>query len=145
MNKRQAMNWNALQDRLVALGFDRNEAEALIKIERTLSRWGERECGDEYGNSIERDEVTGKPYMTYEHMGGRGRGRYAIPDREAGAIRRLNAIMAKHPTLWAYHQGDPRGCGLYVGRYLDLPSGTNLSKPEPVIDQYYTRGVGVCY
>lgn len=135
-----------LSRRLDTLGVSLSDQSALRRIELTLSRWNERECGDENGNAIERDEVTGKPYATYRgSFGGDGkRRRYAIADKERGALARLAAIMKRYPHLWAYHQGDPRGCSLYVGRYLDLPSGTNLSRPESVIDQYYTRGVAVC-
>ena len=43
-----------------------SDARALRRIERTLRRWAELECGD--GNdrcswSIERCEVTGRPFM----------------------------------------------------------------------------------
>lgn len=123
---------------------DWNDQNALRLIELALHRWAEAECGDENGNAIERDEVTGKPYQTYETGNGGARGRYAIADKEAGALRRLVQVMAKYPHLWAYYQRDPRGCALYVGRYLDLPSGTNLSKAGPVIESCYTCGVAVC-
>ena len=136
----------ALSRRLEGLGISLDDQERLRRIEMTLARWGERECGDERGNCIERDEATGIPYNTYEQGDGK-RGRYRIADKERGALKRLAAIMSKYPALWYYHQGDPRGCSLYVGRWADLPSG---DKVQPVaaeraeLDSYYTRGVGVC-
>lgn len=132
-----------LSRRLDALGLSLADQEQLRRIEMTLSRWAEKECGNENGGAIERDEKTGFPYWTYDRGDGT-RGRYLIPDKENGALRRLAAIMARYPHLWYYRQGDPRGCALYVGRYLDLPSGTNLNKAGPVIEQHYTRGVAVC-
>lgn len=124
--------------RMYDLGFSYDEADQLRRIQLTLHRWSEQECGD--GNdhaswAIERDEVTGKPFRcVYPHN--RPSYRTPIADREKGALRRLNALMAKHPRLWAYQQGDPRGCALYVGRLADLP-GDFLDS----LNSYYTRGV----
>jgi hypothetical protein len=121
------------------------------RIEMTLSRWGEAMCNGE----IQRDEKTGKPF----------RGRYAIADREAGALKRLEKIVsarnARHPEslVHAYHQTDPRGCTLYVVRVSDLPdtndddmrrhSGDWPLKSEATrlqwaLECYYTRGLAVC-
>lgn len=143
-----------LSKRLEALGISLTDQDALRRIEMTLHRRAERECGDENGVAIERDEATGKPYWTYDAGPSARRGRYAIADKEAGALRRLRAIMAKYPALWFYHQGDPRGCALYVGRWTDFPEDKRLglaaiTNPEDpialrVIDGYYTRGVAVC-
>lgn len=49
---------------LESLGFSFEEAQKLRRIEMTLHRWNEQECGDgnDYASwSIERDETTGKP------------------------------------------------------------------------------------
>ena len=125
------------------LGFDLDEALALRRIEMTLSRWGERECGDgnEYGSwAIERDDETEKPFLVHHHFNhGHGKDtvtRTPIPDREAGAMRRLSKIMAAHANLVAYHQTDPRGCALYI---LDRSqvNGDDIST-------IYTRGLAVC-
>lgn len=119
-----------LSMRLERLGLtDFRDQNSLRLIELTLSRWGERECGDENGGGIERDETTGKPYWTYDKGDGK-RGRYAIADKEKGALARLARIMKKYPRLWYYHQSDPRGCALYVGKKSDLR-------------QYKERGIGV--
>ena len=124
--------------RLEKAGISYEHANALRRISMTLSRWGELECGD--GNdycswSIERDEVTDKPYMvTYPHNGKSRRS--PVADREKGALKRLQAIMSKYPDLLAYHQTDPRGCAVYVLRKDDVPVGSS-------IDSVYNRGVAV--
>ena len=140
MTKRQAENYSRLTDTLARLGFDYAEREALLRIERTLARWGELECGN--GNNhaswvVERDEATGKPFMVTHPNAGKSY-RRAIPDREAGALKRLAKLMGARPHLLAYHQGDPRGCCLYV-----VPA--DQIKPGESIDSVYTRGVAICY
>lgn len=123
---------------LSALGFASDEIDVLHRIERTLHRWSEQECGDGNGYAswaIERDEDTGIPYrVTYPHVGKSYRVR--IADKERGAKKRLATIMAKHTDCWAYDQGDPRGCALWIGRWSDVPSAKELGS-------YYTRGVAV--
>lgn len=141
--------------RLQALGFTYEEAVSLRRIEMTLQRWGERECGDGSNWGLERDEKTGKPYNVW-HGEGKAR-RYPVADREAGALRRLAAIvkarnLRESPTefmqanaqdwVFAYHQGDCRGCMLYLitrGQLTDRQTGALLP-----IDQYYNRGLAVC-
>lgn len=124
--------------RLESLGFTWEEAQKLRRIEMTLHRWSELECGDgnDYASwSIERDDTTGKPFfVTYPHNDTKSR-RRAIPDREAGAQRRLAQIMAAHPELVAYEQGDCRGCALYICRKADI--GTDD------INSVYTRGLAI--
>lgn len=133
-----------LFSRLQALGFTYEEAAQLRRIEMTLHRWDEQECGD--GNhwaswSIERDEKTGIPYrVVYPHSGKSYRTR--IADREAGALRRLRAILKarnereKVGPIDFYHQGDCRGCALYLLRPGDVPAGESACA-------YYTRGICV--
>lgn len=65
---------------LAKLGINQEDALKLRRIEMTLHRWHERECGDGYG-CIERDEAAGKPYW----LNSRTMRRYRIPDLEAGA------------------------------------------------------------
>ncbi len=138
MTKQEAENYRRLANRLAGLGINQADQEALFRIERTLSRWSEMECGDEHGRAIERDEVTGKPFMTYESPDGNGkRRRYAIPDRERGALARLAAIMERYPKLSWCNQGDPRGCALYVYKKADM-AGLDASS------YYSSRGVAVC-
>jgi hypothetical protein len=40
--------------------------------------------------------------------------RTRIPDRETSALARARKVAEKY-GLTIYHQGDPRGCSLYVG------------------------------
>jgi hypothetical protein len=145
----------ALFSRLQDLGFTYEDACQLRRIEMTLQRWAERECGDGSDWAIERDEATGKPFNVY-HGEGKPR-RYAIADREAGALRRLAAIVAAcnarlgYSMIIPYHQTDCRGCMLYLIRAADIPSPA-LSTDHPefnremgkILDQYYTRGLAVC-
>ena len=108
------------------------DAAALRRAEKTLHRWDELECGN--GNDyaswcIERDETTGKPYMYTSPHTGEPR-REPIPDREAGALRRVAAVCKRH-GLYFYHQGDPRGCALYVS-------------DKPINGGNYTNGTACC-
>jgi len=140
MTKQEAENYARLQRNLCALGFTFNEVDALRRIEMTLQRWHELECGN--GNDyaswcISRDETTGKPYMETHPNAGKSY-RRPIADREAGALKRLDAIMASRKRrLVAYVQGDPRGCALYIVRKRDIPKGES-------VDAWYTRGIAVC-
>lgn len=128
---------NKLRDRLYfytsmgGLGFSQDETEILRRAQIVLRTWASRECGDDHG-AIERDEKTGKPYYVNANSGRR----HPTPDREKGALRRVEAVMAKHPGLVAYHQTDPRGCSLYVLR-RDQVEGHDISS-------IYNRGFGVC-
>lgn len=114
------------------LGIPYAAAHTLRRAELVLHRWAELECGDgnDYASwSIERDENTGKPYLCrYPHQGTATRS--LIADREAGALRRVAAVCAEL-GLHYFHQGDPRGCALYVSR-------------EPLNGSNYTNGQAVC-
>lgn len=64
--------------------------------------------------------------------------RRPIADRERGALRRLAAIMAPRKRRFvAYHQGDPRGCALYIVPRKEIPAGTSL-------ESVYNRGLAIC-
>lgn len=136
-----------LYTRLARLGFTMEEADKLRRIEKTLHRWAEHECN---GN-IQRDEATDKPFWH------NSTGRLVplpIADRERGALRRLEEILLavnqrlfnaaemagenSFKSLWFYHQTDPRGATLYVGRKSDLRPGQDLS------GCYSSAGVAVC-
>lgn len=136
-------------ERMSQLGLSYAEIETLRKAQLTLHRWAELECGDgnDYASwSIERDE-TDKPFKcVYPHSGKS----YRIPvaDRENGALRRVTAIISKHPSLWFYHQTDPRGCALYVGHkpgLIEATSGEDFrNQLNQWVSQNYNRGVAVC-
>lgn len=145
-----------LFSRLQALGFTYDEAVSLRRIEMTLQRWAEGECGDSNNHRskvIERDEATGKPFLFVSYHDENKSRRYPTADREAGALRRLKAIVdarnARLPLgmtrenygeVIAYHQGDCRGCMLYL---ITRDQLTQDGKTLP-IDQYYNRGMAVC-
>ena len=118
--------------RLQDAGISWEHANTLRRISMTLQRWGELECNGD----IQRDETTGIPYAHY----GRGtQGPFLtskVPDREKGALKRLQAIMSQYPQYVAYHQTDPRGCAVYVVRKDDIPEGAKL-------DSCYSRGIAV--
>jgi hypothetical protein len=138
MTKREREELDHLYRGLEITGFRRDEIASLRRISHTLRSWAESECGS-YDSSIERDETTGKAYRRVQRRRLDGTWmdrRYQIPDLEAGALRRLAAIMANHPALASYHQGDPRGAALYILRPGDVPDGGE-------VDSYYTRGICV--
>ncbi len=126
--------WHRRQEqeiRLEALGLTTEEAETLRRCSQALHRWAELECGNsnDYASwCVERDELTGKPYMvTYPHQGKVSR--RPTPDREKGALKRVDAIC-KRAGLHYYHQGDCRGVALYVS-------------DKPLTDADYPRGIAV--
>jgi hypothetical protein len=122
--------------RLERLGISRDDAASLRRISMTLHRWHELECGSGNG-AIERDETSGKPFMVHQVYDKHCKQvRYQVADKEAGALKRLAAIMARYPTLKPYVQGDPRGASLYILRPGDVPEGSDA-------DSYYSRGIAV--
>lgn len=118
----------AIAGKGIDIGFD--DANTLRRAEKTLHGWAEQECGD--GNdwrswAIERDEVTDRPFIV-SHVHSTGKmSRYPTPDREKGALRRVDALC-KRLGLSYHHQTDPRGCALYVSN-------------EPLTDSDYPKGV----
>ncbi len=131
MTRREAVRQTHQEDTLRALGFTSQEADSLRRISMQLHRWHELECGADNGG-VERDETTGKCFWYNANTGKR----YPCADRETGARKRLAAIMANHPTMNAYVQGDPRGAALYIIRPEDVPAGAD-------VNSYYTRGIVV--
>lgn len=134
MNKKQAARYIWLVNALSAHGLSETEVDILMRCERTLHRWGERECGDGSDWAIERDEVTGKPFNVYHGPGNSKR--YPIHDLETAAYNRAITVCKRH-GLTAFHQSDPRGCALYVLRPGDVPEGERA-------DGFYTRGIAIC-
>ena len=112
-------------------GIAADDAWALRRISMTLSRWYEHECNGAIQRDGERGD--GSPFW---HSTFDGRKLYRAPDRERGALKRLDKIMSSYPDLKAYVQGDPRGCALYILRPGDVPEGK-----DP--DSYYNRGIAV--
>jgi hypothetical protein len=144
MTKREALRQAQQEATLLDLGFTRVEAEQLRRISLTLHRWFEHECN----GAIQRDgdDGEGKPFW-YNTETGRKYG--AVSDREAGARKRLDAIIGARNArvkpadgqtridpVSAYIQGDPRGAVLYILRPGDVPEGKD-------VQAYYTRGICV--
>ena len=114
---------------LMTAGISLDDAIDLRRISMTLHAWFEHECN----GVIQRDETDDLPYW---HSTLTGRKLCRAPDREKGALKRLDKIMAKYPTLKAYVQGDPRGASLYILRPDDVPEGK-------LAESYYNRGIAV--
>lgn len=141
MTKREKQRIFELQSRLCDLGFSYEETETLRRISRTLHRWAERECNGE----VEVDD-SGKAWSVSQGYAPSWKvSRYPVPNREAGAIRRLNKIMADHPGWTYYHQTDPRGAALYLvnldGEIGDMPIWEYLQTRS--LDSVYSQ-VGIC-
>ena len=65
---------------------------------------------------IRGDEHTGVPYMvTHSHWEGVKPSRRRIPDREAGALRRVQKLLASHADLWFYQGIRTVGAGRAAG------------------------------
>ena len=133
--------------RLFELGIPYDDAQKLRRISMTLRRWFELECGDSdnYKSwSIERDEATDRPFMViHPHNAPNWPKimRNPVADREKGARKRLAAIMARYPKLYAYIQTDPRGVALYI---INMPTGCKASHRAQWADENCsTRGVAV--
>lgn len=126
--------------RLASLGFTADEARTLLRASATLHTWAEHECN----GVIQRDEETNVPYWYNTHT---GKPLSRTSDREAGALKRAKAIAAAR-GFEVYHQGDPRGCALYLYKAADLAKFAERMRPSerPVrIDSCYNSiGVGVC-
>ena len=116
---------------VISLGVDVKDACALRRISMTLRRWYEHECN----GAIQRDGDRGDG-LPFWHNTDTGRKICRVPDRERGALKRLDKIMASYPNLKPYIQSDPRGCSVYLLRPDDVPAGKDA-------DAYYSRGIPV--
>ena len=107
------------------------DAETLRKAERTLHRWAERECGwstagpNGASMALVRDEDgDDKPYLEIHPNVGLKTQWVRVSDRETGALRRVAEVCERN-GLDYYHQGDPRGCSLYISQAGDGMNDTN--------------------
>ena len=130
MTKREVLRQHNQEQTLQSLGFTLTESQSLRRISMTLHCWAEHECN----GTIERDENrNNRPFWSHP-----GTGRHfvaPVADREAGAMKRLRAIFARHPLTY-YIQGDPRGAALYIIRPGDVPAGAD-------VESCYSRGVAI--
>ena len=138
MTKRTAQRYTHLIKSLAMLGFTMDDTDRLLKIERTLHRWHELECGtgNEHGTSfhVEREELTEKPFLVTSWRDRTNRRPY--PDKEKGALKRLAEIL-EGKGVTHYQQTDPRGCALYLIRPTDIPAGES-------VHAFYSRGISIC-
>lgn len=116
---------------LVRAGIEYEDALALRRIEMTLHRWFEAECGDSNAYASfeivrDGDEPDSPPYRVCR-LYDKSVVRYRIPDRETGARKRLTKIMARYPGFGYYVQTDPRGCALYILRPGDVGADDDVS------------------
>jgi hypothetical protein len=110
---------------LARLGIAHDDISTLRRAQAALHRWAERECNGEVW--IE-DDGTAYSNTTFHKQ--------KCVNMEARALRQVAKVLQKYPTLHAYHQGDPRGCALYVYKAADAK--------DKDIDAYYpTIGVAV--
>lgn len=126
---RKTLNYLAQHKACQALGLSDGEFETLRWASLRLHRWAELECN----HDIQRDEATGKVTQTLHHNSGKTRS-FTIPDRETPALKRCQAIVDKHGLIF-YHQTDPRGAPVYIGRKSDLHGGE--------VDRCYSRLVAI--
>ena len=96
-------------NQILPLGVSADDFRALRRISMTLRSWYVHECN----GAIQRDGERGDG-VPFWHSTWDGRRLYRAPDRERGALKRLEAIMARYPALAHYVQGDPRGCALHL-------------------------------
>jgi len=115
----QSETWE-LKARLAQRGIDATfiEANILRRAQLTLRRWAVGECGTRNG-CISRDDETGRPYLEsfiqFPGCHNVSNYRVIIADLETGALRRV-VDVCEGLGLHHYHQGDPRGCALYVSK-----------------------------
>lgn len=132
-SKREILRRERQERRLMAVGFSRTEADSIRRISRTLSVWGEHECNGD----IQRDETTDRPRRVFDRADGSTWG-FVVPDRERGAIARLEIILAAH-TGWTWHyQTDPRGAAVYLIAPDDAQRGRDF-----IESNYSTYGICV--
>lgn len=161
-----------LMQRLQELGFTYDEANQLRRIEMTLHRWAELECGDSNAHGSWCITRGRKELRHGQHSGGHGahnvfihddnetpfreyhshssnEAEYsAIPDREKGALKRLSAILKARHERYRALGGD--GTNEVVHYHQTDPRGCSLyvlnkaDLGDAPIDSVYNRGVAVC-
>jgi hypothetical protein len=100
------------ENTLMQLGFTAEEVAALRQASATVHRWALRE----YSGEIERD-ADGTPWRVWN-----ARRSAPVYDQEAGAIKRINEVLASRnarspeSALSWYCCRDPRRCAVYILR-----------------------------
>jgi hypothetical protein len=115
---------------LQAMGLSRAECEQLRRDSMRLHRWGEMECN----HDVSRETIPGKVTIRYSLANGDITKPQPIADRETPALKRCQAIAKAHGLVF-YHQGDPRGAAVYIGKAEALRGET--------VDAAYSRLIAV--
>jgi hypothetical protein len=123
LSRKEKVRITLQMDNCAALGLSRHEHDTLRRASMRLRRWGEMECNHDV-------QATSKVTVRYCRNDGNMSTPRAIPDMETPAIKRCESIAKEH-GLTFYHQSDPRGAQVYVGKAEDL-------RGLP-IDQAYNR------
>lgn len=102
-----------------ALGVAAADFRKLCRLERLLHKWGEDVC-----NGVVSVGEGGEAYRHFGATNYSASGDFPINNDETFVLLKVKALLQKYPALWFYHQGDPRGCALYVGKRegCDVPS-----------------------
>lgn len=99
-------------EELRKLGLNDSEIRKLSRASAAIRSWDTACCNGDVG-----EDDDGSAYDCRK----RGLGpKWPIANRRTIALRRVAQILTTHPGLWFYHQGDPRGVSLYVGKLSEL-------------------------
>lgn len=126
MTRKEKIRITMQMDRCANLGLSHSEHDTLRRASMRLQRWGEMECN----HDVNRGEKTGKVTIRYQRYDGSISKPQPVRDMETPAIKRCEAIAKAHGLVF-YHQSDPRGAQVYIGKADDL-------KGQP-IESCYTR------
>ena len=130
---------------LATLGFSLPDILALGRHARAMHRWDELLCGTAQGH-VERDETTGACVFvsaTCRYVDPHDpRARKSVPDRGANAWRKAQSIMARYPSMVAYHQTDPRGASLWIVPKSAMRPDVK-GEPMRALETVYTMGTAV--
>ena len=115
------------------LGLSAYRWNQLRRAEMALHSWAEKECNGE----IQREDESGRPRLYYRSRYGvfTERGGFIV-DSEAHYLKEAKR-HAKAAGLKIYHQGDCRGCSLYLYKQSDLDQA--LARDEI----YRRKGMGI--
>lgn len=148
MTKQESERREHMFRALATMGLSRREAEALRRISLQLHSWHERLRNEDIeeragGRAVRRDAPClrdGFRFCGYSCQCP-GPHAYLIPNRGAGAERRLAAIMAPHRRRLCYYvQRNPRGAALYIVSHSQL---RRVHRKPAELDCCYSMGTAV--
>jgi hypothetical protein len=105
------------------------DARTLRRAQLTLRSWGEEVCNGTIQRPWADDGRSDPCRPSYTPINSPGRGKQhgwiGVPDRERGALRRIDAVCKTYGASY-YHQSDPRGAALYIS--ADKLTDTNYAQ-----------------